>query len=358
MREVGKIVPVILSGGAGNGLWPSSCEATPKQLLPLVTEKTMIQETALRFNSDMYHPPVFICSDAHEPLIRAQMEEIGVEIGAFLIEPVARNTAGPSVVAALHAQGLEEDALILVAPADHHIERLGAFRRVVAASAPVAAHGHLMTFGVAPEYAATGFGYIRKGEALSPGAFVVENFVEKPSEEKAEVFVASGEYFWNTGIFLFHAQTLLEEMETYSPSIYGSARSAYEHASVFGDMWYLEEDAFTACESAPVDKALMEHTKKAGLVPCSLGWHDVGSFKVLHELKAGDKGMSISGNVRHARTRNCLVDTDGPLVELVGVDNLVVIVKDESILIVDLDESRNAKDVASQLHSQGGDVPR
>ena len=356
MREVGKIVPVILSGGAGSRLWPSSRAAAPKQMLPLVTEKTMIQETALRFDSDMYHDPVFICSASHEPLIRAQMQEIGVNIGGFLIEPVARNTAAPAVIAALHAMGVEEDALVLVVPADHHIEQPRAFRRAVAACAPVAAHGYLMTFGITPEYAATGFGYIRKGDALSPGAFVVDSFVEKPPLDLAEKYVASGEYYWNSGIFLFHAQTLLDEMEKYAPLVSGPAQAAYEAATISGDIWQLDEKSFSTCQSTPVDKAVMEHTQKAGVVPCTLGWHDIGSFKALHELKAGDQGMSMTGPVRVSKTKNCLVETDGPLVALVGVENLAVIVKDGAILVVNLDESQSVKDIVMQLKSEGRDA--
>lgn len=349
MREVGKIVPVILSGGAGSRLWPSSRMAAPKQMLPLVTEKTMIQETVMRFDSEMYHEPVFICSADHEPIIREQMENIGVKIGGFLIEPLAKNTAAPAVVAALHALSLEEDALVLVVPADHHIERPDAFRRVVAACAPVAAHGHLMTFGITPEYAATGFGYIRKGETMSPGAFVVDSFVEKPPLDVAKSYVASGEYYWNSGIFLFHAQTLLDEMEMFSPRVAGPASAAYEKAQISGDMVLLDKTSFADCQSAPVDKAVMEHTKKAGVIPCRLGWHDIGSFKALHELKADDQGMAVSGNVRLSNTHNCLIDTDGPLVAAVGVENLAIIVKDGAVLVLNLDESQNVKDIVAQL---------
>lgn len=352
MREVGKIVPVILSGGAGSRLWPSSRMAAPKQMLPLVTEKTMIQETALRFSTDMYYPPVFICSADHEPIIRQQMSEIEVEIGGFLIEPCPRNTAAPAVIAALHALDLEPDALVLVVPADHHIEKPDAFRRAVAACAPVAAHGHLMTFGITPEYAATGFGYIRKGETMSPGAFRVDSFVEKPPLKIAETYLASGEYYWNSGIFLFHAQTLLVEMEAYSPRVSGPARAAYENAVRKTDIWSLDAAFFDACQSTPVDKAVMEHTQKAGVIPCQLGWHDIGSFKALHGLKADDQGLALSGNIRLSKTRDCLIETDGPMVAAVGVENLAIIVKDGAVLVLNLDESQNVKDIVAQLKTE------
>ncbi len=349
MREVGKIVPVILSGGAGSRLWPSSRMAAPKQMLPLVTEKTMIQETVLRFTCDMYHAPVFICAADHEPMIRKQMQDIDIEIGGFLIEPFARNTAGPAVIAALHALSLEKDALVLVVPADHHIEKADAFRRAVAACAPVAAHGHLMTFGITPEYAATGFGYIRKGETMSPGAFVVDSFVEKPPQDVAESYLESGEYYWNSGIFLFHAQTLLEEMEAYSPRVSGPARAAYENAMLTDDIWSLDPEFFAECQSVPVDKAVMEHTRKAGVIPCQLGWHDIGSFKALKDLKANPQGLSLSGDIRLSQTRDCIIETDGPLVAAVGVENLAIIVKDGAVLVLNLDKSQDVKDIVAQL---------
>ena len=354
MREVGKITPVILSGGAGSRLWPASRKAGPKQMLPLVTEKTMIQETALRFDSHMYHAPYFICAAEHEVMIRQQMKDIDLEIGGFLIEPFARNTAAPAVVAALHALELEEDALVLVVPADHHIEQPEAFRRTVAACAPVAAHGHLMTFGITPKYAATGFGYIRKGEAMSPGAFVVDSFVEKPPQDIAESYVKSGEYFWNSGIFLFHAQTLLDEMETYCPEAFGPAKAAYENAARSGDIWNLDAEAFDGCKSIPVDKAVMEHTRKAGVVACQLGWHDIGSFKALHELKAGDQGLALSGNIRLSQTQDCIIETDGPLVAAVGVENLAIIVKDGAVLVLNLDKSQDVKEIVAQLKLEDG----
>ena len=354
MREVGKIVPVILSGGAGSRLWPSSRLAAPKQMLPLVTDKTMIQETVLRFASDMYHDPVFICAAEHEPMIRQQMQDLNINIGGFLIEPFAKNTAAPAVVAALHALELEENALVLVVPADHHIERQGAFTRAVAACAPVAAHGHLMTFGITPEYAATGFGYIRKGETMSPGAFVVDSFVEKPPQDVAERYLESGEYYWNSGIFLFHAQTLLDEMDSFSPNVSGPAKAAYENADQSGDIWNLDAEFFAGCESAPVDKAVMEHTRKAGVVPCQLGWHDIGSFKALQELKADGQGLALSGNIRLSQTRDCIIETDGPLVAAVGVENLAIIVKDGAVLVLNLDKSQDVKEIVAQLKLEDG----
>ena len=277
-----------------------------------------------------------------------------MNIGGFLIEPFARNTAAPAVVAALHALKLEEDALVLVVPADHHIEKQAAFTRAVAACAPVAAHGHLMTFGITPEYAATGFGYIRKGETLSPGAFVVEKFVEKPPLDVAESYLKTGEYYWNSGIFLFHAQTLLDEMKAFSPRVLGPAQAAYENAVLTNDIWTLDAEFFADCQSAPVDKAVMEHTRKAGVIPCQLGWHDIGSFKALQELKADAQGLALSGNIRLSQTRDCIIESDGPLVAAVGVENLAIIVKDGAVLVLNLDKSQDVKEIVAQLKLEDG----
>jgi len=353
LNDLQKIVPVILSGGAGSRLWPASRKAEPKQLLALVTDRTMIQETVLRFDSDMFHPPVFICNASHEAMIREQMAEIGVEIGAVIVEPMGRNTAPAAIVAALHALNVQEDALFLLAPADHHITKPDAFRRVVAAGAPVAAQGHLVTFGINPDHPSTGFGYIHKGEVLSPGSFFVDKFVEKPPQDVAEAYLEDGGYYWNSGIFLFHAQTLIDEMATYSPGVEAPARQAYAHSAAANGTILLDADSFANCDDEPVDKAVMEHTEKAAVIPCDLGWHDIGSFRALHELKADTQGLALSGDVRLSHTTNALVETDGPSVAVVGMDNIAVIVKEGRVLVLNLDKAQNVKDIVVQLKEEG-----
>jgi len=354
MLNDGKITPIIMSGGAGSRLWPLSRKVEPKQMLALVTDKTMLQETVTRFEGDLYHAPVFICNADHADMITQQMKEIGVDIGAIIIEPEGRNTAPCAVIGALHAMGLKDNnGLFLLVPADHHISRTDAFRRAVAAGVPIASKGHLVTFGMTPDYPATGFGYIRKGKNLSPGTFEVEEFVEKPPLSVAEDYFKTKNYFWNSGIFLFEAKTLISEMQAYSPDVERHARASYETAIIKETHVYLDANAFSQIPSAPVDKAVMERTKKAAVIPCKIGWHDIGGFKALHEIKAGEDGMAVSGNVIAKHTTNALIESDGPVVSVVGLDNIAVIVKDGRVLVLNLDAEQDVKTVVETLKSTG-----
>ena len=343
------IVPVIMSGGAGSRLWPLSRKAEPKQLLPLITDKTMLQETVARFDSDYYHDPVFICNKAHAKIIEKQMDEIGRDIGAIILEPIGRNTASCAVIAALHTLDLDPNSIFLLAPADHHIGQPFAFKAAIDQAMPVAQKGHLVTFGITPDHPATGFGYIRKGSAISDAVCKVEDFVEKPNLDIAKEYLASGEYFWNSGIFLFHPQTLLDEMCQYAPDVEALSRQAYEKATPAGAYINLDADIFSKIPALPVDKAVMEPTQKAAILPCDLDWHDIGSFKALHALKADVNGMALSGDVITEKTKKALISTDGPLVSVVGLENIAVIVKQGRVLVLNLDEAQSVKSVVEHL---------
>ena len=344
-----KVMPVIMSGGAGSRLWPASRQAMPKQLLALVTDETMVQETAQRFSGDLFHPSVFICNAAHAEPIRAQMADIGQDIGAIIVEPMGRNTAPCAVVAALHAQDKDPDALILLAPADHHVTKPEAFKRSVAAAIPAASSGRLVTFGIAPTGPETGYGYIHQGEVIDSGAFDVKAFKEKPDMETAQKYLDMGGFHWNAGIFLFSPETLLAEMTKFHPDIVTQARAAYKSARVSEGQCDLDADAFGACPSESIDYAVMEPTDKAAVVPCDIGWNDIGSFTSLHELKQGENGNAISGDVIVHDTVNSLIETDGPLVTTVGVDGLAVIVKDGAILVAKLDAAQDVKKIVQAL---------
>ena len=348
MRET-KIIPVIMSGGAGSRLWPASRQAMPKQLLPLVTDETMVQETAQRFSGDLYHDPVFICNAAHAEPIRAQMQAIEQNIGAIIVEPMGRNTAPCAVVAALHAQISDPDALILLAPADHHVTKPEAFRRSVAAAIPAANAERLVTFGIAPTGPETGYGYIEQGEAIAPGAFDVAAFKEKPDAVTAQSYLDAGGYYWNAGIFLFSPETLLAEMNKFHPEIVSQSKIAYEKAELKTRQYQLDAKAFAACPSESIDYAVMEPTDKAAVVPCDIGWNDIGSFTSLHALKQGENGNAFSGDIIAHNTSNSLVESDGPLVTTVGVDGLAVIVKDGAVLVAKLDAAQDVKKIVENL---------
>ena len=349
---VGKIIPVILSGGAGSRLWPASRQAMPKQLLPLVTEQTMVQETAERLSGDLFHPPVFICNAAHAEPIRQQMKQIDKSVGAIIVEPIGRNTAPCAVVAALHAAESDPNALILLSPADHHVTKPGAFRRAVAAAIPAAQKGCLVTFGIAPDGPETGYGYIQQGEAAAPGAFEVKAFKEKPDRETAQSYLDEGGYFWNAGIFLFSPEVLLAEMKKFHPEIVEQSTQAYKKAQLQSGQINLDEGCFAACPSESIDYAVMEPTDKAAVVPADIGWNDIGSFTSLHALKKGENGNAVKGDVIAYETQNSLIQTDGPLVATVGVEGLAIIVKDGSILVAKLDAAQDVKKIVQTLKAE------
>ena len=349
MRRDLKIIPVILSGGAGSRLWPASRQSMPKQLLPLVTDETMVQETARRFSGDLFHNPVFICNEVHAEPIQAQMAEINQEIGAIIVEPIGRNTAPCAVVAALHAQLSNPEALILLAPADHHVTKSDAFRRSVAAAIPAAQAGRLVTFGIAPTGPETGYGYIQQGEAIGPGSFDVAGFKEKPDAITAQSYLDTGGYHWNAGIFLFSPETLLSEMKKFHPDIVSHAEVAYKKANLDSGKVSLDAQAFADCPSESIDYAVMEPTQQAAVVPCDIGWNDIGSFTSLHSIKKGENGNSLTGDIIAYNTANSLIVTDGPLVTTVGVDGFAIIVKDGAILVTKLDAAQDVKKIVETL---------
>ncbi len=348
-----KILPVIMSGGPGSRLWPLSRKAMPKQLLALVTTETMVQETARRFTGHQFLPPVFICNELHAAPIRQQMTEIGRDIDAIIVEPVGRNTAPCAVVAACYAAETYQDAYVLLVPADHHIQDPAAFRAAVEAAIPAANAGQLVTFGIAPAYAETGYGYIQKSAETYPGVFGVKAFKEKPDAATAAEYLSSGEYVWNAGIFLFSPTAFLAEVETFAPDIRSGAQKAYNAAVLKEGSLCLDEAAFAACPGESIDYAVMEATQKAAVVPCDIGWSDIGSFAALKDARCDGSGNALSGDVITVNTSNSLVISDGPLVSTVGIDNVAVIVHDGQILVVDLEAAQDVKEVVSALKASG-----
>ena len=346
-----KIMPIIMSGGAGSRLWPASRAAHPKQLLRLITDKTMVQETALRVTGALYTPPVFICNGAHAAAINEQMGEIDTPPLAIITEPMGRNTAPAAIVAAQFAKRHADDTLALLLPADHHVTKPEAFRAAVASAVPAALSGHLVTFGIAPDAPETGYGYIERGEAVDESAFAVSAFREKPDAATAAEYLQSGRYDWNAGIFLFSPKAFLAEINAFEPEMLAAATAALDAASVSAHQYDLDAAIFQTCPAESIDYAVMEKTDKAAVVPCEIGWNDIGSFKALHEATKNDNGNAVDEGTILVKSENCIVQSDGPVVSVVGLSNVGVIVKDGAVMVVNLDASQDVKKVVDNLKS-------
>ncbi len=355
----GMIHPVILSGGSGTRLWPMSRSLYPKQLLALVGEHSLLQETAQRvMGDDGFAPPLIIANEEHRFIIAEQLREIGAVPDALVLEPVGRNTAPASCVAALRLAASDPDALMLVMPSDHAIPGLDAFRQAIECAAAAARRGHLVTFGITPERAETGYGYISKGAPVEgcAGVFAVAGFVEKPDPETAERYVASGDHFWNSGIFLFPVAVYLAELERLRPDMLAACRQALAGARTDSDFIRLDKATFAACPGDSIDYAVMEHTTRAAVVPVSMGWSDLGSWDALWELAAKDeRGNALSGNVVAEATSNCYLRSEAGLVAVIGVADLVVVATDDAVMVAPRNRTQEVKTLVTRLRAEHRD---
>ena len=344
------ILPVILSGGAGTRLWPLSRELYPKQLLPLVGDKTMIQETVTRLQGVQgLAAPMVVCNEGHRFLVAEQLRQIGVKPQAILLEPAGRNTAPAVAVAAITAISDSDDAVLLVLPADHVIKDIPAFHQALRIAAAAADAGKLVTFGVVPDRPETGYGYIKKVEGRG-SVFLVEKFVEKPGPETAEEYFRSGQYLWNSGMFMFRASTYLSELRRFAPDIYDAVTLAVTGAEEDLDFIRLESDAFLASPSDSIDYAVMEKTEQAAVVPLEAGWSDVGSWSALHEACDSDDDNNVTkGDVACVDTSNCYLYSSGRLVAAVGLEGHVVIETKDAVLVAPKDKVQKVKDLVDAL---------
>lgn len=350
------IIPVILSGGAGTRLWPLSRELYPKQLLPLVDQATMLQQTVTRISGRAgISRPIVSCNDQHRFLVAEQLRAINVEPIAILLEPTGRNTAPAAAAAAIHAIKLKSDdnPLLLVLPADHVITDNEAFLAALDLAEPAALAGDLVTFGIVPTRAETGYGYIRsraKAGADDNRVRAVVEFVEKPTEAVAAEYVQSGDYLWNSGMFLFSAATYLEELRRFAPAIADACNAAIAGASVDLDFLRLDTDAFTECPKDSIDFAVMEKTDRAVVVPLDAGWSDVGSFGALFDVLAKDaNGNVFEGDVVAVDTRGSLVSAGSRLVATVGMEDCIVIETKDSVLVSTRERSQDVRRLVDQL---------
>ena len=354
MAEI--VHPVILSGGAGTRLWPVSRTLYPKQLLPLVSERTMLQETVRRVAGKGFAPPVVVCNEEHRFLIAGQLRELDIAPSRMVLEPVGRNTAPAAAVAALLLAGEDADAVMLLLPSDHVVEDVSGFLAAVETGLAAAENGALVTFGIPPTGPETGYGYIRRGAAYAgaKGCFRIARFVEKPDLEEARRLVRAGDYHWNSGMFLVRAGRYLEELERLKPEMVECCRRAVAGAVEDLDFLRLEAEAFSGIEPLSIDYAVMEHTEAAVVVPADMGWSDVGSWSALWEIGAKDgDGNVVLGDVITDGTTDSYIRSEGRLVAALGLDNVVVVATDDVVLVVRRDEAQNVKKVVEVLARAG-----
>ena len=345
------ITPVIMSGGSGTRLWPLSRSADPKQYRPLVTDRSMLEETVARVarSDDSVRRPVVVCAADHcERVTRL------VDPETVITEPMGRNTAPVAIIASLHVAADDPDGLVLLMPADHHVRDPDAFWEAVARGQRAAEQGYLVTLGITPTGPETGFGYIRRGEALTDGVFRVDAFVEKPDEATARGYLEEGGYAWNAGIFLFRAKDLLEEARAHVPEMLDRARAAFEGARREGAALHLGEALFAAVPADSIDYAIMERTDRAAVVsPVEIGWDDIGSWSAVADHAGASAGEASKGDVIMLDCEGSYVRSEGPMVAAVGVKDVVIVAMKDTVLVIDKNRAQDVKTIIERLKTEG-----
>lgn len=356
MTSDASVVPVLLSGGTGSRLWPLSREARPKQLLPLVDERTLLQQTVARVDEPkLFGEPIIVANIEHRFLIAEQLRAIGKD-ATVVLEPIGRNTAPAVAIAALTAVRDNPDAIILAMPVDHMIRDPLGFRQAVAAGLPAARAGRFVLFGVRPDSPATGMGYINVGDATpeTPAVHRVGGFVEKPDLATAKRFLADGSHLWNSGIFLLPAAAYLDELERLAPDVLSACRAALAEAVEDADFLRLAVDAFSTSPSISIDYAVIEKTANSVVVPVDIGWNDVGSWSALWTIGDKDDTANVkSGDIVVEDSRGCYLRSDGPLVAALGVDDLVVIAASDVVLVTRRDRDQDVNKLVARLRANG-----
>jgi len=346
------VTPVILSGGSGSRLWPVSRASFPKQFWPLLTTQSLIQDTALRAANAGLGAPIVVCNEEHRFVVAEHLRNASIKGSRILLEPVGRNSAPAVTAAALLAAEENPNTLLWIMAADSAIADEQALRAALAKACAAAQEGHIVTFGITPDKPETGYGYIEVGTVLDdvPGAYVVSRFLEKPERAGAEAMLAAGGYLWNSGMFVFTAKALLEEMQIHAPEVLGAVRKALAGRKEDLDFVRLERAAFTACPDISLDYAVAERTERAAVVPANIGWSDIGSWSALWELGAKDeKGNVALGDVLLEKAVNCYVRSDGMLTAVVGLEDAVVVTTEDAVLALHRDHAQDVKKIVDRL---------
>ena len=348
------LIPLILSGGAGTRLWPLSWGDHPKQFLKLTSDKTMIQETLLRLEGLETGNPIISCGEGHRFMVAQQIGEVSSKKPTILLEPMAKNTAPAIAAGCCAVMKQDENAVVVVLPSDHVVADVKAFQKAVKLAAESALNDNLVTFGIVPTFPATGYGYVKCGTEESE-VFTLEKFVEKPCLEKAQEYLASGEYSWNSGMFVFKAKTFLEELKLHNPQMAELSIASFENAQVESDFIRLNAESFGQIKGDSIDYAVMEKTSKGKVVKLNAGWDDVGSWSALYDISKKDENLNvIKGDVISFDTTSSYIRGGKRTIASIGLDNVVIVDSEDSLLIAAKGKIQDVKLVAEEMKRREG----
>ncbi|MAV74580.1 MAG: mannose-1-phosphate guanylyltransferase/mannose-6-phosphate isomerase [Cellvibrionales bacterium TMED21] len=345
-----KFNPVLLCGGVGSRLWPVSREARPKQYLNLIGEQSMFQQTLGRLDGLPVATPMVVCNEQHRFLVAEQLRQLDIESPSIVLEPAGRNTAPAIAIAAIDALAKDPEAVLLVLPADHHIADVGALQSAVTQALNVVDEGRLITFGLIPNRLETGYGYIRCGKELSGSISDLAEFVEKPDAATAEAYLESGDYVWNSGMFMFRADAYCEALATHQPEMLKICREAMAAASTDMDFVRPDPELFASCPSDSIDYAVMEKTDRGAVVSLDCGWSDIGAWSALWEAGSSDADGNVTvGDVLLDNSRNSYVRSQSRLVTATGIDDLVIVETADAVMVADRHSVQDVKNIVNAL---------